>query len=215
MCDVLAIDANWDVVTQYGRAFREHFVFANFAKDWPAYKIHHLVGTDAVQPGVNTFISGNDIKYLTGMGHGLYDAFTGYNNSPIWDANDDFSHLKGVIIHLLSCQTGALLGRAMVKQGVRAFWGYTVNFVFYRMTNIPSDLLTDTIAEVFLKMDCIIDRGILSNKNATEIYDSVTDYVAKVYPQLKKKPLHQAILFDNYVHLVCPATTWGDAGATL
>jgi hypothetical protein len=103
----------------------------------------------------------------------------------------------------------------MVRQGVRAFWGYTVNFSFYRQSTPPQDLTTDSIAELFLRMDSIIDRGILSQKNAQEIYDSVTTYVATVYPQLKSKPLHQAVLLDNYVHLVCPVTVWGDASATL
>lgn len=215
MPEVLAIDANWDTVTQYGRAFREHFIFNNFGTEWPAYKIHHIVGKDAIQPGVDTFIHSNEINYLTGMGHGLYDIFTGYQNSPIWDADQDLTHLKGLIIHLLSCQTGALLGRSMVKQGILAFWGYTVNFGFYRKSTPPPKLTDDGSAEIFLKMDCIIDRGILSNKNANEIYDSITDYVAQVYPKLKNKPLYQALLLDNYVHLVCPATTWGDANATL
>jgi hypothetical protein len=215
MFDILAIDADWDTVTQYGHAFRKHFVFTNFARDWPAYKIHYIVGQDAVQPNIDTFINSNNIKYLTGMGHGLYDTFTGFKDSPVWDSNQNLTHLKEIIVHLLSCQTGALLGRSMVKQGVRGFWGYTVNFGFYRKATPPANLTEDSSAEIFLRMDCIIDRGILSNKNATEIYDSITDYVAKVYPKLKNKPLHQALLLDNYVHLVCPATTWGDPNVTL
>ena len=215
MSDVLAIDANWDVVTRYGRAFREKFIFDNFNAEWPGHQLHELLGPQAILSNVTADLQQNNVKYLSGMGHGLYDAFTGFKNKQIWHSDDDLSQLSGTIVHLLSCQTGAVLGRSMVKQGTLAFWGYTVNFVFYRKDPPPPNPATDSLAEVFLKMDSIVDRGILSHKNAVDIYDSVTAYVAAVLPQLKSKPLQQAVLLDNYVHLVCPVTIWGDPNVTL
>jgi hypothetical protein len=215
MSDVLIVDAAWDRVTHYGRAFREKFVLRDFKKEWPAYSIHELVGPDAIRSKVNAFVNQNRVRYISGMGHGLYDSFTGFHNQPIWNSNDSLSHLAGTIVHLLSCQTGAVLGRSMIKDGVVAFWGYTVNFAFYRNRTSPTDLTTDSLAEIYFKMDCIIDRGILSQKPADAIYDSVTAYVAAVLPQLKSKKLEQALLLDNYVHLVCPATIWGQVNATL
>jgi hypothetical protein len=215
MSDVLIIDADWDLATRYGRAFREKFLFNDFHTEWPSYTIHHLVGPDAVQFKVNAFIDENNVKYLSGMGHGTYDSFTGFQNESIWHSDDDLSRLAGTIVHLLSCQTGAVLGKTMIKDGALAFWGYTVNFSFYRTMPPPSDLANDSVAEIYLKMDSIIDRGILGRKDANAIYDSVTAYVATVLPQLKSKQFDQAVLLDNYVHLVCPATVWGSATAIL
>jgi hypothetical protein len=214
MSDVLFIDADWDEVTQYGIAFRERFVFKNFASEWSTYSSHNLLrGTQAIQPDVDAYINSNNVKYISGMGHGAYDTFTGYENKPIWSASQDLSFLQGTLVHLLSCQTGALLGVSMVKQGVLVFWGYTVNFAFFHQSSPPPDLSDDKVAEVFLRMDCIIDRGILSKRTTAEIYESITTYVAQTYPQLQ--PHQQGVLLDNYVHLVGPMAYYGDANSTL
>jgi hypothetical protein len=218
MSDILFIDADWDLVTQYGRAFRERFVFGNFDSEWPDYNNHtSLRGLRATQPDVDDFIKSNDVKYISGMGHGSHDTFTGYENKPIWSTNQDLTFLQGALVHLLSCQTGALLGTTMVMQGATVFWGYTVNFVFFHQTSGQANLTDDKLAEAYLKMDCIIDRGILSKKSASEIHESITTYVAQIYPQLRdpRNPLKQAAFLDNYLHLACPVIDWGDTSATL
>jgi hypothetical protein len=102
----------------------------------------------------------------------------------------------------------------MVEDGARAFWGYTVNFSFFHRNPPPSALETDKTAEIFFRMDAIVDRGILAGKTATEIYDSLTSYFATVYSKLHD-PAHKAVLLDNFVHLVCPVTVWGEGGALL
>jgi hypothetical protein len=215
---VLGIDPAWDIVTRYGHEFRSQFVFINFSTDWPQHTLQRLIGEHAAQPYVDAHLTNHHsnnrpIRYITGMGHGVYNTFAGYENRPIWSASQQLAQLRGTLVHLLSCQTGALLGRSMVQQGVEAFWGYTVNFSFYHTNPPPAHLEQDTIAERFLRMDCIIDRGILSGRTADQIYDSITRYCAEVYPQL---PQHQrAVLLDNYLHLVCPATTWGSIGSTI
>jgi hypothetical protein len=213
MANILGIDADWEIVTYYGRGFRDKFIFNNFATLWPKHKIDRFNGQDAVSANIDNYMSNNAVHYITGMGHGLYDSFTGYQNQSIWNANQNLGHLQGTIVHLLSCQTGALLGRSLTSQGAHAFWGYTVNFTFYHSDPPPQDLSQDKTAEPFLKMDCIIDRGILGRKAANEIYDSITQYVAQIYPQL---PSYQrAVFLDNYLHLVCPATNWGSPNAVI
>jgi len=102
----------------------------------------------------------------------------------------------------------------MVESGAVAFWGYTTNFVFFHRNPEPADLATDDLAEIFFRMDAIIDRGVLSGASSDEIHESITDYVAAVLPQLTDS-MHRAQLLDNYVHLVCPSTTWGDPAARL
>jgi hypothetical protein len=100
----------------------------------------------------------------------------------------------------------------MVKHGVSAFWGYTVKFMFYHQNPPPAPLHQDKLAEAFLRMDIIVDLGILAGKSAGDIYDAVTAYVAQMLPKLSRTS--RALLLDNYVHLVCPATTW-DSAATV
>lgn len=123
MAGILAIDPAWDLVTRYLQAFRNKFIYRDFNNTWPNHNLHLLQGNQAVQPGVDNFLNFNSIEYITASGHGLYDNFTGHSNSTIWSASQPLcSKLSGTIIHLVSCQTGGILGRTMVKRGVRAFW---------------------------------------------------------------------------------------------
>src|SRR6185436_17044765 len=95
-------------------------------------------------------------------GHGFFDRFKGFNNEIIWETGANVPSLKGAIVHLLSCEAGARLGRQIVANGAAAYWGYTENFTFFKKRPSPADLKTDTSAEWFLKMDCLIDVGILT-----------------------------------------------------
>ncbi len=213
MADVLGVDQNYDLVTQYGFAFRHKFIFQKFSTDFPSHTLYQSNNAKAVRSVIDGIITKNSIRYITAMGHGMYAAFTGQNGAIVWDAAEDLSYLKGTIVHLLSCQTGASLGRKMVADGVSAFWGYTVNFAFRHEGQPPTELSDDTTAAIYLRMDAIIDRGILAGKKSQPIYDSVQSYVARVIPQLT--PADRATLLDNYVHLVCPSTTWGSPSVTL
>lgn len=217
MAGVLAIDQDYDIVTRYGQAFRERLLFSCFATDFAGHKLVRCQNKKATRRAVDAALGADGIHYVTGMGHGRYSTFTGQDGVTIWDALDpkeDFTNLNGRLVHLLSCQTGALLGRSMVHGGVRGFWGYTINFAFYHKRPVPKELHTDEVAEAFLKMDLIVDRGILSGKNAHEIYESVTKYVGSVYAQMKDVAA-KAVLLDNYLHLVGPGLTWGDPSAVL
>lgn len=134
------------------------------------------------------------------------------------------AHVQGAIVHLLSCQAGALLGLAIVHAGARAFWGYTVNFTFWHDDPAPDPLDTDETADLFFGLDAIIDRGILTGKPAAIIYQDVIDAFWDAHEQLLPASSSQdvypyqlvaATLLDDFVHLVCPVTTWGDQQATL
>jgi len=214
MALVLAIDADWDVVTQYCRVFREQFIFTSFNATWPQHTVHRFIGPQMVKNSINTYLGNNHIHYITGAGHGEYDTFKGYQNQLIWSVNQNLSQLQGAIVHLLACKAGALLGRLMVRQGALAFWGYTENFAFPTTNPLPQDFAQDDVVKPFLQMDCIIDQGILNGQTAAAIYDSITQYVAHIYPHLPSL-YEQEVLIDNYVRLVCPVTTWGDANITI
>jgi hypothetical protein len=213
MATVLRVDADSDTTTRYLQAFRHRLIFETFSNDWSKHILHSFIGDQAIEANVDACLKANKIRFISGAGHGFYDTFTAYQNRPLWSASQDLSFMKGIVVHLLSCQTAAMLGRSMIKYGAAAFWGYTVNFTFFRTDPPPADLSQDNIAEMFLKMDCIIDRGILKGRRAMPIYDSVDKYVAQLVPQLERR--YRAMLLDNYLHLACPMVTWGDRTSTI
>jgi hypothetical protein len=214
MSVVLRIDSDGDLTLQYGVAFRDKFVFRDFTTNFANHVLIETNGANATDTHVTAILSGNSIQYISGLGHGLYDRFTGHQGRVIW-SQSTMDKLNGTVVHLLSCQTGGLLGRAMVNNGVAAFWGYTSNFSFPISNPTPTPLDSDPLPEMFLKMDAIIDRGILSCKDSDAIYNSVTKYVVTLLEQKSLTTSHRAMLIDNYVHLVCPSTRWGNSDVTI
>jgi hypothetical protein len=212
MADVVRIDADDGKITPYATAFRDRLVFDAFDGDFPAHRVVGLLGDDAAAGPVAAALAGGP-GYVTGVGHGEYGAFTGTDRLAVWDPGSDLSALGGAIVHLLSCQTGSSLGPRMIKAGARAFWGYSVDFEFFFQRDPPADLADDATAEVYFRMDVIIDRGVLAGRTAQEIYDSVSRYVAAVVPQLTGA--QRVVLLSNYVHLVWPGLNWGDPDATV
>ena len=205
--DILLIDAAWDTTTQYLHAFRRHLLRADLNK----YIVNEVVGPNAVQPNVDQLLqTQGGIRFISGAGHGLYHAFMGYQDSILWESEQDLGHLKGKIVHLLSCQTGATLGKSMARQGVRAFWGYTEKFVFLRKSMPPADMFTDTSAKPAIEMDVLIDIGILRRASAATIYQNVQDHVDAVTVGLAPSSMLRAVIRGNFRHLVCPHPLWGD-----
>lgn len=223
MATVVAIEQDYDLVLRYCQAFRKAYVYSHRALTGPR-TTHNLIACfnrNATRQRIHAAIQGNDVGFITGSGHGTYDRFTGQRGVTVWDTSTySPRHVQGKIVHLLSCQTGGLLGLSFVADGARAFWGYTVSFSFYRQPTPPTELSKDQFAEPFFMLDAIIDVGILNGYDANTIYRQVDREFWKAYGQLLAhgdQPSQDSavVLLDNFVHLVCPARTWGDANATL
>ncbi len=216
MAIVVAIEQDYDPPTGYAQAFRVKHVYSHDTLTGPTAR-HLLVrcfNAAAVAERVHRVVKRPAVRFITGVGHGSYSRFIGQDGQAIWDAATiPVVHVRGRIIHLLSCQTGGMLGLAAVQKGAAAFWGYTADFAF----PIPSDTtLTDPVGDAFLGLDATIDRGILAGRGADEIYGAVKAYFWTVYAQLLAEGSPWAAIFlDDFVHLVCPAVTWGDPAARL
>lgn len=213
MPDIVLIDANSDVVTQYLYAFRKQLITPHLEKFNSS--VHWLVGEQVVQPDVDHLIGSLNVAFLSGAGHGEFECFKGYKDCLIWQTGQNVPRLPGAIVHLLSCNAGTKLGREIVANGAAAYWGYTESFRFFKKLPSPSDLETDTSAAWFLEMDCLIDVGILRGLKADEIYKSVSDYVSNANSSFGPFDLKRATLDHNFRHLVCPATYWGERTVTL
>jgi hypothetical protein len=155
MAGVLRIDQDDDITLEYVQAFRDHLLFAGFAHRYLHHSLVEIKNADVNRSRVDDMLKAKSIDYITAAGHGVYDSFTGQRSAVVWSAAEDLSYLHDKIVHLLSCQTDAILGRMMVKHGVSAFWGYTVKFMFYHQNPPPAPLHQDKLAEAFLRMDII------------------------------------------------------------
>jgi hypothetical protein len=208
---VVAIEQNYDPATQTAQRLREELVYSHeaFRGATPRHELVRCFNERAVPEHLYAALSDSQVRFITGAGHGSYTSFTGHERVVLFDALQlQAESFRNRFVHLLSCQTGALLGLMCVQNGAIAFWGYSVDFGF------PTG--DDSVSRAFLQMDALIDRGILSGRNAGEIYEVITAYFWDVYQQLlDHRSFWASVLYDDFVHLVCPAISWGNATSRL
>ena len=212
MTTVVAIEQDYDEVTARAQSVREDLVYSHESLRQPGGR-HTLVrcfNNQAIPNEVAAALRDSAVGFITGVGHGSYTRFTGQHGVVLLDAlHLPVDHVLGRIIHLLSCQTGGILGLMCVQNGAIAFWGYSVDFAF----PVGSD---EALTRAFLQMDALIDRGVLAGRRPDEIYNAVTRHFWDVYAQLVDRGSPWAAeLLDDYVHLVCPVLSWGSPTATL
>jgi hypothetical protein len=212
MSQVLRIEQNHDWVTKYCQAFRNEVVFIDF--DHGLHTLSNLLNDDAVSSEVASVIATSSIDFVTAVGHGKPSSILGQDQMPLWDAGDDLSPLRGLVVHLLSCQSGAILGRKMIESGVVAFWGYATEFIFPSPEDDDLSLSIDNSAALFLYMDALVDRGILQGLTGDQIFKEVGKYATSAVAEITDSVV-RGLFIDNCRTLVCPSMSWGDPSIRL
>lgn len=158
---ILAIDANFDPVTKAPFDYREANVYPHMEKK--GFKIVRRQGVQARRADVAPQARKPNVIYLTGVGHGFRNSYTGDNLDPIFSKGHfSLEECKGKIAHFLSCETAAGLGPNFVLNGCRAYFGYSDNFTY-----------PPSLAEVFFECDSEIDRGFADGLTADQVHKSV------------------------------------------
>ncbi|MEH2025914.1 hypothetical protein [Nostoc sp.] len=204
---VIAIDSNHDFVTTAAFNYRQEKVYPYLYER--GFVIERCQGQLARRIYVTSAARRSNVVYLTGVGHGSYDTFTGQYNNPIFTVgNYSTEESKGKIIHFLSCQIAALLGVDFVQHGCRAFFGYDIDFIF-----------TVQSADIFFECDSEIDRAFAEGLTAEEVYQRVytlyTKYADESFWQGDLNTFKY--LETDRDHLCAPSVDrrWGDPQARL
>lgn len=216
MVEVVGIEPCYDLHTKYGQAFRRLLIYSHKKISPSGYKLTCLTDIDTTPDKVHRAVQANDVKFITGFGHGNYETFYGQNEVTIWDIHNIVtSHVKDKIIHLTSCKTGGMLGKKMIEKGAKAFWGYNDNFCFYYETEPPDNIIQDKYAKPFFEIDALIDCGILNGSDASQISHKLFSCFWKSFISMMAHHPDQAPMFyNNFVHLIGPGI-WGHLKATL
>jgi len=162
------------------------------ATRWGAYWFNELVVKPAQEKGFNVIdlykenavrdvflkaIDENNPIYITGVGHGNKETFTGNGYSVLLKVDDTETVKRAPArhFHLLSCETGAILGPKLIEYGAVAYQGYKVTFYFVIST------FPNKYAEPFFQSDETIDRALFEGKTHREAnklaYNKFTEYV--------------------------------------
>uniref|UniRef100_A0A7C2P305 Uncharacterized protein n=1 Tax=Schlesneria paludicola TaxID=360056 RepID=A0A7C2P305_9PLAN len=205
---VVAIDSNYEPVTKAAYEYRERHVYPYLTSK--GFRINKFQGTLARRYYVAPAVREPGVDYITGVGHGLSDLYTGDQGDVVFRQGDYHpDEAAGKIVHLLSCQTARELGPDFVQSGCRAYFGYDVNFTFY-----PDD------QDIFFECDSEIDKAFADGLSADKVYARVKKLYDKRIAELYAagKLYVAAALETDRDHLRCPSaggSAWGDPAAKL
>jgi hypothetical protein len=107
--------------------------------------------------------------YLSGIGHGNYDLYTGHAGEIILKVGAyDAAEVKDKAIHFLSCRTAAQLGPNTITKGARCYAGYDENFTF--VWDNPATPVNEL--DLFKKSDSIFDIYMAYGFTAQQAYNA-------------------------------------------
>ncbi|MBN1902057.1 hypothetical protein JW926_12105 [Candidatus Sumerlaeota bacterium] len=147
-----------DPVTTPFTYYRKKYVHPEFRKR--GFTVIILEGTEDTRDKFVSHAKNPLTEYLSGVGHGNYNIYTGHwGNIILEECQYDSKEVKNKAIHFLSCKTAAKLGPDTVKKGARCYAGYTENFILVwdeRQTRIDEFNLFPESDSVF---DIMMARG--------------------------------------------------------
>jgi hypothetical protein len=142
--------------------------------------------------------SKTQVRYVTGVGHGTPNSYTGDKYAPIFTVGRyGPAEARGKIVHLLSCWTALQLGPDFVAKGCRAFFGYDEAFTF-----------VNKHADVFFECDTEIDRAFAEGLTAAQVYRRTMRLFDRRIEELHAQRRHYTAVWlaFNRKHLCGPSS---------
>jgi len=204
---IIGIDANFEPITKAACDYRQKNVYPYLERK--GFTVQHLRGAMARRSYVGPAARQANVHYITGLGHGSYDTFTGDFYDPVFSVgNYSPEESGGKIVHLLSCETARSLGPDFTQHGCRAYFGYDENFSFQPDT-----------ADLFFECDAEIDLAIADGLTAADVIQRVRRVFDEHIAELRAQGSNYkaATLEFDRDHLRSPAdgNPWGDSSAKL
>lgn len=130
------------------------------------FRILDLAGDKAGKKNFISYVNKNLPGIIFFNGHGSAHVITGHNKESLIESNNRIKGLKGTIIYARSCKAGLVLGKKLVEKGVKAFIGYSRDFIFARDLEMPNRPLDDQLAKYFLKPSNLVPIFLLKGHSA-------------------------------------------------
>jgi len=194
MKHVVGIDANDDSATGAVARHRKKNVYPYLRAR--GFTVDLYTGKKAQRALVAAAVSVRGVDYVTGVGHGAFDRYLGYQGLPIFQVGGYApAEARTKVVHLLSCLTANGLGPDFVANGARAFFGYDTDFNFNTRTR-----------DGCLECDSEIDRGFADGLTAHEVYQRTIAAFTRAANEARRraKPHMAARIENNRDHLCAP-----------
>lgn len=140
-------------------------------------------------------------------GHGSDNSVTGDGSKEILSVSDDLSIFEGKKIYVRSCDSGKLLGPALVKNGAVGFIGYQESFVFPFQPESIHDPITDDIAAICLLPSNQIAEALIKGASVREAHEKGIKVSQEKLEKLQTSSSYDSrfapFLFWNMTNQVC------------
>ena len=157
-----------DQVTKPFAEYRKKHVHPVFKSR--GFTVIVLKGTDDVRANFVPEAKRGLCVYLSGIGHGNYNLYTGHHGDHILVACQyDTAEVKDKSMHFLSCRTGRDLGPDTIAKGANSYAGYIENFIL--QWDDGSTPAVDEF-ELFARSDSTYDLMMANGATAQQAFDA-------------------------------------------
>ncbi len=133
-------------------------------------KVLDLAGKKATKKILTSYLKGQNPSLVFLNGHGNQSIIAGYDEEPLIEENYNEKLLSEKILYVRSCGVGGSLGESLVRNGVRAFIGYSRKFALCYSYSSQTRPLSDRIAQLFLRPSNLVPNSLLKGNTAEESY---------------------------------------------
>lgn len=160
-----------------------------------------------VKKSVQSYIKKKAPHVVILNGHGSDNSVTGDESKDIVSVGDDLTIFKGKRIYVRSCDSGKLLGPALVKSGATGFIGYQESFVFPFQPESVHDPVTDDVAAICLAPSNEIAEALIKGASVREANEkgivASKEKLAKLQTSASYDSRFAPFLFWNMTNQVC------------
>ena len=118
-------------------------------------------------------------------GHGNSISVTGHDDEILIEAGKNSHLLEDKIVYMRSCDSGKILGPQAIKEGAKAFIGYSELFRFWTNNNSTKNPLEDNYAQPFFETSNQVALSLVKGKTAKESHEDSL----KMYEEIISKLL--------------------------
>jgi hypothetical protein len=159
----------------------DHDIVTNYLSSWSKelielaennnFKVFDLKSDEANKQNFESYMRKQNVDLVLLNGHGNENVVTGFKNEPIVEANINEDILKDCVVHALSCESSAVLGKKAVESGAKAYFGYKYPFTFVTEKNNECRPSQDKFANLFKNPALEVPKCLISGKEIRESYE--------------------------------------------
>ena len=185
---------NYDLNTSYLHYFSKNIV--EVVKEKKEIHVTNLEGNKANRININNSLKKENAKLVFLNGHGTKNNVWGHNGEIILD-KENIRLTKNKIVYALSCDSLKDLGPIAIKEGAKAYIGYSGRFMIVRDPTRTSSPSKDKNAKPFKKVCSILINSLVFSKTVnTSINLTKQEYIRliKSYGNSEEDPYGDAPL---------------------